>query len=689
EKSTVFADGLRFPIGLFPWKNGLIVANAPDLIYLEDSNNDGKADSSKVLYTGFHTYNIQQMLNSFRWGLDNQIHAVAGSNGGTIISKENPKMPPVELRGRGIRFRPDIPDSLDPVTGGGQYGLTMDSFGALFSSTNSQHLRHMVLPDDQIRRNPYLAVGSMALDIPEHGASCKVLRISPFEAWRVERTARRKSSELAKRLPEDMKAVLPLKTQGKGRIWRITPEGMKKSQPFPDAKNINALVGELESGNQSRRVLAQKLLVERNQVGALDSLVNMVVNGRSPQARMHALCTLDGLKLLDEKLLLKALADTSPGVRLHAIRLSNNFIKESDKVYQMVSGLAGDSDARVRCQVAFAMGGVGGEKCKDTLIKLVKTDGEDRWMQTAILSSAAQVGGKILLDVLEDDVVSGKGTPGREAFLSRLSAASSTRLENSELAKLLKILQAPNIKPGLRSSILEGIAQSQLAIGNSAEELWDSPDSQLKESLDKLRPLFDNAAKTAGLSSETIANRLSALKLLTMGPFSVISKLAPELLSAQTPPSIQTATLQVLSASKKKEVIGIILGSWSSFSPSLRREAVEALFSRKDRIVEIVDAMEKGIIKPSHLEAARIEQLKKSNQADVREKVAMILSKSGSTNRKQVVESYARILDLKGDHLKGKEIFRKNCATCHKFDGMGYQVGPDLLGAIRGKNAEY
>ena len=792
EKSTVFADGLRFPIGLFPWKNGLIVANAPDLIYLEDSNNDGKADSSKVLYTGFHTYNIQQMLNSFRWGLDNQIHAVAGSNGGTIISKENPKMPPVELRGRGIRFRPDIPDSLDPVTGGGQYGLTMDSFGALFSSTNSQHLRHMVLPDDQIRRNPYLAVGSMALDIPEHGASCKVLRISPFEAWRVERTARRKSSELAKRLPptelvpggystsscspllldsdsipapfrdsilicepannailrdvlepkgvtfvsrrgdpdneflastdnwfrpvhlnlcldgsilvldfyrevietplslpEDMKAVLPLKTQGKGRIWRITPEGMKKSQPFPDAKNINALVGELESGNQSRRVLAQKLLVERNQVGALDSLVNMVVNGRSPQARMHALCTLDGLKLLDEKLLLKALADTSPGVRSHAIRLSNNFIKESDKVYQMVSGLAGDSDARVRCQVAFAMGGVGGEKCKDTLIKLVKTDGEDRWMQTAILSSAAQVGGKILLDVLEDDVVSGKGTPGREAFLSRLSAASSTRLENSELAKLLKILQAPNIKPGLRSSILEGIAQSQLAIGNSAEELWDSPDSQLKESLDKLRPLFDNAAKTAGLSSETIANRLSALKLLTMGPFSVISKLAPELLSAQTPPSIQTATLQVLSASKKKEVIGIILGSWSSFSPSLRREAVEALFSRKDRIVEIVDAMEKGIIKPSHLEAARIEQLKKSNQADVREKVAMILSKSGSTNRKQVVESYARILDLKGDHLKGKEIFRKNCATCHKFDGMGYQVGPDLLGAIRGKNAEY
>ena len=792
ETSTIFAEGLRFPIGLFPWKKGLIVANAPDLIYLEDTNNDGKADSSKVLFTGFHTYNIQQMLNSFRWGLDNQIHAVAGSNGGTITSKENPKMAPVELRGRGIRFRPDIPDSLDPVTGGGQYGLTMDSFGALFSSTNSQHLRHMVLPDDQIRRNPYLAVGSMALDIPEHGAACKVFRISPFEAWRVERTSRRKSSELAKKLPatelvpggystsscspllldsdsvqapyrdsiiicepannvimrdvlepkgltfvsrrgdpekeflastdnwfrpvhlnlcldgsilvldfyrevietplslpEDMKAVLPLKTQGKGRIWRITPDGMKKAPSFPDASNFIGLVAELESGNQTRRMMAQKLLVERNQVGAKDLLVDLALKSQSPQARMHALCTLDGLKLLQEKQVVHALADSSPGVRLHAVRLSNKFISQSDAVFKSVSNLVGDQDARVRCQVAFAMGNVGPEKSKDTLIKLVKSDGEDRWMQTAILSSSAQVGGRLLLDLLEDEAIGAGGNIGREAFLSQLSAVSSTRLENAEMAKLLKFVQRPNFKSGLRAAILEGIAQSQVAIGNSAEDLWENPDAQLKTALDGLRPLFDNAAMTARLSNASIANRLSALRLLAMGPVAVISQLAPELLQAQTPPAIQTATLQVLSAFKKTEVSKIILDAWPSFSPSLRREAVETLFSRKDRIEAIINGMEKGIIQPSHLEASRIDQLKKLNQVSLQQKVIAILAKTSSTNRKQVVESYAKVLEMKGDHIKGKEVFRKNCATCHKFDDMGYQVGPDLLAAIRGKNSEY
>lgn len=193
------------------------------------------------------------------------------------------------------------------------------------------------------------------------------------------------------------------------------------------------------------------------------------------------------------------------------------------------------------------------------MIKLVKSDGEDRWMQTAILSSSAQVGGRILLDLLEDEAIGAGGNIGREAFLSRLSAVSSTRLENAEMAKLLKLVQRPNFKPSLRAAILEGIAQSQVAIGNSAEDLWENPDAQLKTALDGLRPLFDNAAKTARLSNASITNRLSALRLLAMGPFTVISQLAPELLQAQTPPAIQTATLQVLSAFKKQRWVELFL----------------------------------------------------------------------------------------------------------------------------------
>jgi len=201
QTSSVYADNLRFPTGVMPWRGGLLVANAPELIYLEDTKGTGKADKRRTLYTGFNLANIQQLLNSLQWGMDNWVHACAGGAGGTIRSVEKPDFPAVSLRGRGIRFRPDTPGSLEPTSGGGQYGLSADEWGRWFVNTNSQHLRHIILPDHYLRRNSSLAVGAVTLDIPEHGAACKVFRKSPFEAWRVERTTRRAGSPDAKRFP--------------------------------------------------------------------------------------------------------------------------------------------------------------------------------------------------------------------------------------------------------------------------------------------------------------------------------------------------------------------------------------------------------------------------------------------------------------------------------------------------------
>ena len=67
-----------------------------------------------------------------------------------------------------------------------------DEWQRWFTSTNSQHLRHIVLPDHYLRRNPLLPVSAVTLDIPDHGAACQVLRISPFEiCGALEQTTRR------------------------------------------------------------------------------------------------------------------------------------------------------------------------------------------------------------------------------------------------------------------------------------------------------------------------------------------------------------------------------------------------------------------------------------------------------------------------------------------------------------------
>src|SRR5438552_1421310 len=107
EKSTVFADKLRLPTSVMPYKGGLLVANPPEIVYFEDTDGAGKADRQRVLYTGFNLANIQQMINSLQWGLDNWVYGCAGADGGTVRSAENKDEPAVNLRARGVRFRPD------------------------------------------------------------------------------------------------------------------------------------------------------------------------------------------------------------------------------------------------------------------------------------------------------------------------------------------------------------------------------------------------------------------------------------------------------------------------------------------------------------------------------------------------------------------------------------------------------
>ena len=201
ETARVFAEGLRFPMGITPWKTGVIVAVAPDIVFLDDTDDDGKADKKTVLYTGFNLANIQQMVNSLQWAADGWVHGLAGNAAGTIQSVEKPDVPAVVLQARGFRFQPSIPGSLEPTSGGGQYGITQDDAGHWFTATNSQHLRQIVIPDHYLRRNKNALVSQVTLDIPDHGAAAKVFRISPFEPWRVERTTRRAGAPDARRFP--------------------------------------------------------------------------------------------------------------------------------------------------------------------------------------------------------------------------------------------------------------------------------------------------------------------------------------------------------------------------------------------------------------------------------------------------------------------------------------------------------
>src|SRR5439155_18844329 len=71
-----------------------------------------------------------------------------------------------------------------------------------------------------------------------------------------------------------------------------------------------------------------------------------------------------------------------------------------------------------------------------------------------------------------------------------------------------------------------------------------------------------------------------------------------------------------------------------------------------------------------------------------RAKAAAVLKATVNPDRAKVIADYAKALELKGDAVRGKVVFKMQCAACHKLDGVGHDVGANLLAALPNKSGE-
>src|SRR5690606_1336847 len=86
-KTKVWADGLAIPQSILPYKNGSYVAQGSELFFLEDTNNDGKADKRTPLFTGFGITDTHTMAHVLVRGPGDWIHFSQGAlNKGEVSS---------------------------------------------------------------------------------------------------------------------------------------------------------------------------------------------------------------------------------------------------------------------------------------------------------------------------------------------------------------------------------------------------------------------------------------------------------------------------------------------------------------------------------------------------------------------------------------------------------------------------
>jgi putative membrane-bound dehydrogenase-like protein len=162
DTQTTFLDGVPFPTGVMPWRNGVLVASAPDIFYAEDRDGDGKADFREVLFTGFVPGNPQHRLNGFELGLDGWVYGANGDSGGRIRSRKAAKTTSIE--GRDFRFRPDTGE-FEAESGRTQYGRHRDDWGRWFGNNNPNWGWHFILTEHDLKRNPYYAAPEPRQDL--------------------------------------------------------------------------------------------------------------------------------------------------------------------------------------------------------------------------------------------------------------------------------------------------------------------------------------------------------------------------------------------------------------------------------------------------------------------------------------------------------------------------------------------
>ena len=132
RQPRAFADGLAIPEGVLPHKDGAVVQHGHDIVFLRDTDADGKADQREVLLTGFgvqdsHLFPHQFTRAPFGWFW----LAQGAFNRGTVVTAKGEQIDFPSTRM--ARFRPDgsffEPTSVGPCN---IWGLALTGEGEAF-----------------------------------------------------------------------------------------------------------------------------------------------------------------------------------------------------------------------------------------------------------------------------------------------------------------------------------------------------------------------------------------------------------------------------------------------------------------------------------------------------------------------------------------------------------------------------
>lgn len=179
DSKKVFAEDLDLATTFCFYRDGVIVAQPPEILFLGDADHDGRVESRTVLYTGLGTFDRHSVINNFRWGLDGWVYATHGySSSRKVTSGDGSK--DFGAIGSGIvRFKPDG-SAIEMVSAksGNCWGVDMTTDGELvFTQPTSGDLVMHVPVSDRI-----MAEGGLGRE-PSWQVMVHLRPVKPLMSW--------------------------------------------------------------------------------------------------------------------------------------------------------------------------------------------------------------------------------------------------------------------------------------------------------------------------------------------------------------------------------------------------------------------------------------------------------------------------------------------------------------------------
>ncbi len=515
----------------------------------------------------------------------------------------------------------------------------------------------------------------------------------------------------------------PLRDKIHGRIYRIThQEGDYCGEMSLKNATAEDLVEVLGHSNLFWRLHAQRLLVERNQLDVVDALCKLVSITETDElgltpAAIHALWTLKGLGVLEASSgkafssAVVALEHPSYAVRRAAVSVLP--ATEESRSQIISHGLLRDSDPAVQMAALLALADApASEAVGEAVFNLLAEAGDqmNSWSQHAATSAATRHDAGFLQAVFKQvkaDSNSEESNFEDTSIGTVLPIVTSHYARRAPVESIVNVLTGlANTKPSVATTTLDSLANNWPS--DDAPEISESDSERLKQLMQTMPEtdrdrllilaqkwdmpaLFGESVEAviANLKSQVADDELSVEqrsaaveRLVRLNDEAETIEGIVSMIQLLTPPDLASGLLNALTSSRNRATGEAIMSRWEHYTPTMKRSAISSLLRRSEWTMALLQNIQEEEIQFSELSPDQWAQLRQYPNRFISRRARRVFEELSDVKleRTGIVQELLPLVKEKGDPERGKVVFEASCAICHKIDGKGGEVGPDLTG---------